>query len=395
MRRGLAILLSLCLGLFLADAVVSFADDTLIVFFKIHALTGLRGMVFLCLLPMTLLVYGLMGLTPMIPKRLFLPVTLFGPLSALLTLPLLVYYYARIREFAWMISLAQLGCALLLLRWSQGGLQCRWPLVPQDRLGARSFGWLNLTGFALLNALVFLPAVAAYLALCAVLAVNHFSDGFLALRPGGLSVQVRDYVRPDGKTLQLVPMAHIGEPDFYRQLAQSFPTNAIILREGVTDNEHLLTNKISYRRMANSLRLVEQQKEFQPTRGQQVPADVDTAEFSASTVEILNLAMRVHAKGFDSATAWELIHYSPSPQVEARLFDDLLAHRNRHLIQELQAHLAQSEHFIVPWGAAHMPGIAREIQKSGFVLKATREYMAIRFSSLGKQGRRTRPGVRD
>src|SRR6266436_5081096 len=43
MRQFLAILLSLCLGLFLADAVVSLMDDSLILFFGIHALAGLRG----------------------------------------------------------------------------------------------------------------------------------------------------------------------------------------------------------------------------------------------------------------------------------------------------------------------------------------------------------------
>jgi hypothetical protein len=100
--------------------------------------------------------------------------------------------------------------------------------------------------------------------------VDHFSGGFLALRPGGLTVQVRKYVRDDGKTIQLVPMAHIGEADFYRKVAETFPTNSIILMEGVTDWKRLITNEASYKRAAKSLGLAEQEEEFTPTRGEMV-----------------------------------------------------------------------------------------------------------------------------
>jgi hypothetical protein len=50
-------------------------------------------------------------------------------------------------------------------------------------------------------------------------------------------------------------------------------------------------------------------------------------------------------------------------------------------LEELQARLSQSEIFVVPWGAAHMPGIAREIQKSGFRLVETQDYVAIQFGA--------------
>jgi len=46
---------------------------------------------------------------------------------------------------------------------------------------------------------------------------------------------------------------------------------------------------------------------------------------------------------------------------------------------------------MVPWGAAHMPGIAREIIKSGFHLAETREYMVIRFRGVDNQGKEDRP----
>ena len=65
--------------------------------------------------------------------------------------------------------------------------------------------------------------------------------------------------------------------------------------------------------------------------------------------------------------------------MEQQLFDDLLVKRNRHVLSELQARLPESVNFVIPWGAAHMAGLAREIEKSGFHLAGTRDYLAIRF----------------
>src|SRR5580765_5843054 len=83
LREFLAIVLSLCLGLFLADALVSLLDDSLILFFRLHLLSGARVTLGLFTMLLTLVIYGLMGLTPLIPKRVFLPLTLFTPLALL------------------------------------------------------------------------------------------------------------------------------------------------------------------------------------------------------------------------------------------------------------------------------------------------------------------------
>jgi hypothetical protein len=45
----------------------------------------------------------------------------------------------------------------------------------------------------------------------------------------------------------------------------------------------------------------------------------------------------------------------------------------------------------VPWGAAHMPGIAREILKSGFHLAETREYVVIRFHGFRDEDEALKP----
>src|ERR1700743_1185568 len=76
-HHSFAVLLSLCLVLFLVDGVVSLADYSLFFFFGAHYLSLLRGIFSLAVLIMALGVYGLIGLTPMVPKRLFLPIPFF------------------------------------------------------------------------------------------------------------------------------------------------------------------------------------------------------------------------------------------------------------------------------------------------------------------------------
>jgi hypothetical protein len=369
LRQFLAVLLSLCLALFLVDATISLIDDSLILIFGLHALSAMRGMV---------------GLLPMVPKRLFLPIPLYVLMTMLAVFPFAIFCYGRLQLFSWSFSICEVVLALTILWLAQGGLRLRWPLVSVDQLGPRRFGWWNLSGFVLANILGLLPAIAVYCYLCAAMAVAHFSEGFMALRPNGLSVQVRKYVRNDGKTIQLFPMAHVADAKFYQAVAQTFPTNSIILMEGVTDDQNLLTNKITYKRMAKVLGLSEQMEKFEPTRGEIVPADVDVSRFSKETIDFLNLVMLIHAQGLKVNNVLRLAQYSTPPHLEDGLLQDLLLDRNKHLLEEMQSQLSQTDNIMVPWGVAHMPGIATGIQKSGFRLDETREYMVIRF---GKGGR--------
>jgi len=380
-RHLVAVVLSLGLGLFLADALISAVDESFILVFNVHFLAGLRGIVGFFTVVIGLVIYALMGITPMIPKRKFILVALFSPLAALLALPFWIYLSGRMQIVMWAISVFQVFCAVAILGMVQDGFKFRMPLVSEERLNPRGFSWLNLCGFVLANAVVLLPAVAVYLFFCGTLAVGHFSEGFVALHPSGLSVQVRKYVRNDGKSVHLYPMAHVADRNFYQTISQSFPTNSLVLMEGVTDSEHLLTNHITYKRMAATLGLSEQQKEFKPSEEQMERADVDVKEFTPNTIGFLNLVMRIHSNGLNAAALMELMTLSPPPGFEKELFDDLLRKRNRHLLSEMQKRLPETDNIVVPWGAAHMPEIAREIQKDGFRLEESRDYPVIRFGA--------------
>ena len=378
-RHLLVILLNLFLALFLASGFVSLMDDSLVLLFGLHLLTVMNGILTFIAMLAAVLVYGLMGLTPMIPKRVFLPVTLFYVASLLVSLLIIIYTFDRAPQGDWVLSLCQVLLVMGLVWWLQGGVKFRWPIVEDKHLGDRSFSWGNLSVFVLVNVFVLLPAVIVSVFFLAALAVDHYSEGFMALRPNGFSVQVRKYVRNDGKTIELFPMAHVADARFYQKVSQTFPTNSIILMEGVTDDRNLLTNKISYRRMAKSLGLSEQRQEFVPQRGEMVDADVDVDQFSKDTIDFLNLVMLVHAKGVTPANVQTLMQYSPPPHLQDEFINDLVHKRNQRVLEEIRLELPETDNLMVPWGVAHMPGIARAIQKSGFRLSETQEYMVIQF----------------
>ena len=157
---------SACLAVFLADAVLSVVESSLTLLFGVHLLATICGLVALLALLIGLLVYGLMGLTPVIPKRLFLPIALFNPAALLVFIPLLVYLGGWINQVSWLISVCQFAIGLLVLHRVQGRFRWHWPLVAPEWLGPRAFSWPNLLGFLLVNLLVLLPATFAYLGIC-------------------------------------------------------------------------------------------------------------------------------------------------------------------------------------------------------------------------------------
>jgi hypothetical protein len=372
-------LLSLCLALFLADAITSIIDDTLVLLFGFHAVSGLRmvaaafaaGLAFLC--------YLLLGLTPLVPKRLFLPILLFGPVASLGLIPISIYQYSHLGQAGFLFSLCQLIIGLTVLYRLQRGMKLSWPWLPEERLSGPVFTWRHLIGFVAVNLFVLGPAIALYLAFSLSLAVGHLSGGFLALRSDGLVVRVKQYVRDDGKSVELIPMMHIGETDFYRKVGKMAGTNSVVLLEGVTDEKHLIKQRLSYKRMATALGLSEQQEEFVPKGAHVRHADVDVQEFAPSTLEFINAATLLHSRGLTLSVLRELIATSPSPETLDQLWTDLLQHRNEHLFKVLQAELARSDLVVIPWGAAHMPGIAQEIERAGFRLRGTQEYDVVRF----------------
>jgi len=160
LRPFLSILLSVCLGLFLADGLFSVLDNSLALGFGTHLLAGMRGTISFCAFFVGMLVYATMGLTPAIPKRVFLPLSLFSPAALLAFLPISIYFYRGVQRIGLVVSLFQVLLGLGVLFWLAGGLRFRWPLVKEPALKTKLFSWGNLAGFLLVNIFVLLPLVA-------------------------------------------------------------------------------------------------------------------------------------------------------------------------------------------------------------------------------------------
>lgn len=378
-RRFLSFLLSVCLVLFLADAVVSVLDETLILLGGIRMLAAPRFFITLLASLGAMLVYLLLGLTPIVPKRLFLPMTLFIPVATLATIPLLIYHHEHHGMIILGASVCQLACGLVVLRLAQGAVRFQWPLIPVAQLGTRAFSGWNLSGFVLGNVFLLAPAAVLYLMYCLALATDHFSAGFLALHPSGLSARAGAYARSDGKTIHLVPMMHIARPGFYREIENSLPDGSVILTEGVKDGRRRLKHNLTYGKAASALGLVEQRAEFQPKHSRERWADVDIERFSAGTIEILDQTALIYSQGPNLANILKLLHKSQDPVRSEQLMEDILLKRNEHLAGEIRKELENSDVIVVPWGALHMPGISEEIQKLGFKHIGSREFTIVSF----------------
>ena len=383
-RKHLAGSLNLWLGLYLIAAIWALMDDTLVILAQQHCLSSLNAMFTIIAFLASLVLYGLMGLSPAIPKRIFLPLILLPWLGTALGLLVLIYDFQRIQVLDWWLSLGQIS---LVFAWAYGLRKpdnSRWFPIRVEHLGKRVFSVWNLVIFGLGNLLILLPVIAIYLAVCTSLAVGHFTAGFLSLRPSGLYAQARTYAREDNKTVMLFPMSHIADAGFYQMVSASATSNSVILMEGVTDTQNLLTNKLSYKRSADSLGLAEQHEELKMETGELVRADVDIEEFSQTTIDILNFVTYLHTQGINAENLRQLLDYHPTPGMEQRLFADLLLKRNAHLFKVLQERLPTAHEFIIPWGAAHMPGISQELLKAGFHQTSAHDYAVIRFGAKDK-----------
>src|SRR5260221_1172445 len=114
-RQLILVLLNLCLGLFLVDAVLSLADDTLLNLLNVRVLSGVRGILGTFSLLSCLVVYVLLGLVPATPKRLFVPVILFISSPLLLIPPVCIYLFNRTQQVSWIVSCLQVSLGLFVL----------------------------------------------------------------------------------------------------------------------------------------------------------------------------------------------------------------------------------------------------------------------------------------
>lgn len=392
---------NLFLLLFLVDGGVSLLDEAVKLLFPLPPLSGVRNLLANAVILMAVPLYLSLGIDRRLPKRLFLPLTLFAlisPLSGWLFPSL-----ADARAYGLLAAAAQIALALLLLRrYRQPG--GRPPALPPELFVAPFFtprntlifGVANLFAIPLALVVIVFSAANAYMA--------AYTAGFMHLRPGGLYMTERVYQR-DGRTIRLAGMIHVGEKDYYDDLARSVaPGRTIVLAEGVSDDRELLRSRLDYGRVADFLGLASQEKmlfrgrlieedEFDALRprprGEKKPtaetdilrADLDVSAFRPPTLLVLDAIGKQlrespsFVQGFLALNAWA--EKNITPEMNEIVVDDILHRRNREVIRHLGKALENYDTVVIPWGALHMKEIEEEVLERGFRLREERERVSI------------------
>lgn len=386
--------------LFLIDAGHSLVDELLtLAGSPLPWLSGVRQLIAYVVIAMSMVIYFCLGIDRRLPKRIFLPLTLYIAWCSLAMWPLSGAIDRTVLPLV--ASVGQVALGLLTLVLLRG-----WVMLPQEMFQKAAFSLRNTLGFMAIN-LLLAPAVLLFGVLA--LAGNYLEEhtaGFLRISPAGIYMAERSYHRA-GKEIRLAGMMHVGKEEYYKDLAAAIPTTAtVILTEGVTDQDHLLEHDFNYGKLARVIG-VNSQDQMQidgnrvdlddPARvaagaGDKPDiawADIDLNRFDPQTVEFLNVIGRTLFSGRPLTEA--LTEYSDwaaenmPPQRVATVMADILDKRNQAVIASLAKALQRYETIIIPWGALHMPAIEAAVLEQGFAPGAQKERMSLDFRAIPYQ----------
>lgn len=388
--------------LFLIDAGLSLTDELLTIFVAhLPALSTVRNFVALLVIVLSLVIYALLGIDRRLPKRIFLPLTLYIFWCSLMLWPLLGMIPSESLGLAAAIGQVVIGgIALITLCTSYGS-----NLLPVELFRRPLFGWRNTLVFAAVN-LLLLPLVLIYsLMATAGYYLDQKTAGFMRLSPVGIYASDCSY-HDDGKVVRLVAMMHIARKGYYQELVASLPAKGtIILAEGVTDQDRLLKSRFQYGRLANLVGLSSQEtmkldgnllelddlepadeRERDQAKPDIVQADVDINRFAPQTIEFINVLARTllgdKPPGQGIAAYHNWARANGTPEVMSGVMDDILYKRNAVVIDALQRSLSRYDTIIVPWGGMHMPAIEAAVLDRGFTPGEKKERLLFAFSSI-------------
>ena len=112
----------------------------------VHALGAIRGVIFFFLVLISLLVYVLSGVTPMISKRFMLPVVLFAPVALLAMTPFLIFHFDRLQRRVIAAARSGLGSSI---RFVTSEVEPDWQRAGHDAALLRCGMCVNAMGAAL------------------------------------------------------------------------------------------------------------------------------------------------------------------------------------------------------------------------------------------------------
>ena len=388
--------------LFLIDAALSLIDELLQASSSPLAfLTEIRFFVASVVITLSMVLYACLGIDRRLPKRVFLPLTLFASWSALAMWPLSGFVAREAFGLTAAISQVVVGAIAIILLRGFGGRN----LLTEEQFQAPMFSMRNTLGFTAVN-LLLTPFILIYTGLAVTsYYLEEQTAGFLRLSPVGIHMTERSYHLAQ-KEIRLAGMMHIGKEDYYEDLAKSIPpVGTIILAEGVTDQDRLLESQFNYSKLAGLIGLTSQDKMRlngnavalddlrvvgqvirEPGKPDIANADIDLNRFEPKTIEFLNALGRnlfgdkPLAEGLVDYNLW--IEENMTEEGIAGVMADILDKRNDAVIAGMVKTLKRYDTIVIPWGAMHMPAIEAAVLEQGFAPGKAQERLSLDFRTI-------------
>ena len=379
---------------FCIDAVLSFWADFYHV--KTGTLAEIRELIAFSALAQGMILYLCMAFTKRISFRLVGWPSLFlvwANLTGGFPLPLFYMESAGL----WM-SGAQVLLALLLIGWAwrshavTGG-----PGFVDPAEGREGFTGRRLLLFVGINMLLVPLLVLAAILGGAVQSLEKATAGYVRLRPSGLYIAQSNF-KKDANTVALDGMMHVADADFYQnQKWGAAGAKTLVLLEGVTDQDHLLTGGLGMDKLAKMFGLKTQMETGAYSQTVQTllekeesgelaadgtialektvdvrRADVDVNTFRPLTIDYLKAAA-ILFQSTQSGKMEDVLkvledkkQVLQNEKIAKGAMEDILTGRNSYLIQQIEKGLATHNRIVVPWGAMHLAGIEEYLRSKGF-----------------------------
>jgi hypothetical protein len=379
-------LVNLYIVLFMLDGIFSLLDVVVERLTGVQAFGAMRGLMGIGPFMLAFPLYCIMGCMGGFPKRTVLPMVLFVAWSTLFFgLPLPIYLGTKTTEL--LLSIAQPALGLwVLFEIRRSGRNEGWLHGPGAFEGIQ-FSGKRTCGFLAANVFGVVPLLALYLGLSASIGVAHRTKGFVHLGPRGVSVEARTY-RCNDKSIYLLPSVHIAEGSFYSDLMEELPTGkTVILPEGVTDTENLLSSGMGYDKLAPALGLVAQDGQTFSANPEiaTTACDIDVSALSPEVVAFLNAMGKFFRKMDTQDRRAALLEYVSAPVPDEKLlWKEIVEDRNARVVACIHDSMETYDYIAVPWGAAHMPGIEKELLDAGAKQVDRRRVWVMRWPPKGK-----------
>jgi hypothetical protein len=392
---------------FCIDAVISFWAE----FYGIQtgSVAELRALVAFSALMQGTILYVCMAFTRKISFRLVGWPALFL-LWANLTggFPLPLFYLPS--AGLW-LSGAQMFLAFFLIGWAwRSNAVASGPGFADPAEGREGFTGRRLLVFAGANVLMLPILILATILGSAALNLERLTAGYVRLRPSGLYITQSSF-RKNTQTVALDGMMHVADADFYKKLKWGVEgAKTLVLLEGVTDENHLLGGGLGMDKLAKLFRLNTQMEagKYSETVGALLEkeragelaadgtlsleesvdvrrADVDVKTFRPQTIDYLKVVGALFAS-MQTGKMEDFVKVMEDKKallennaVAKGAMEDILIHRNTHLIQQIENGLTTHDRIVVPWGAMHLAGIEEYLRAKGYAEVTRVEKPAVLF----------------